>query len=372
MVKRKDGLWQEQIKLPGMKKPKYFYGKTQKEVKKKMTQWQKEQESGHLFNAVADAWQVLHEKQVSYNGSVVYNASLNRAKDHFDQREISSIRPDEIDAYILYLAGRGYSKKTISNDRNMLNMIFNYAIINRMLSINPCSAVKLPAGLPKKERDIPSDEQLKKVVEGMGLDFGLFPIMLLYTGLRRGELLALKWSDIDPKNNVIHVTKSVYFVGESPQLKLPKTESGKRDVILLDALKNVISVNGKKGYIFGGESPMRKSEVRRKWIAWCREAGLATKIERTSGKSKNGQERTQVDWKPDITPHQLRHAYATILFDAGVSVKDAQDLLGHSSIQVTMDIYTHIRKKRKEDTAEALNKFVSDGKVVSIKTGNAV
>lgn len=372
MVKRKDGYWQEQIKLPGMKKAKYFYGKTQKEVKHKMAEFQKEQEKGEKFEAVADAWFIAHERKVTYNGSAAYNASMNRAKEYFKGRDIKSIRPDEVDAYLLWMAGKGYAKKTVSNDRNMLNMIFNYAIINRMISLNPCSAVKLPSGLPQKKRDVPTDEQLKKVMNGKDLDFGLFPIMLLYTGLRRGELLALKWSDIDYKNKVIHVTKSIYFVGESPQIKLPKTESGKRDVILLDALESIMQGSKKKGYIFGGDAPLSKSAVRRKWISWCKEASLATKIERSSGKDRNGKERIQTDWKPDITPHQLRHAYATILFDAGVSVKDAQDLLGHSSIQITMDIYTHIRKKRKEETAGTLNKFVSDGKVVSIKDGNAV
>ena len=62
-----------------------------------------------------------------------------------------------------------------------------------------------------------------------------------------------------------------------------------------------------------------------------------------------------------ITPHQLRHAFATILFDAGIDVKVAQELLGHSSIQVTRDIYTHIRKSRMESTAETLNKYLSGG-----------
>ena len=60
-----------------------------------------------------------------------------------------------------------------------------------------------------------------------------------------------------------------------------------------------------------------------------------------------------------ITPHQLRHAFATILFDAGIDVKVAQELLGHSSIQVTRDIYTHIRKGRMESTAETLNNYLS-------------
>lgn len=344
MVKRKDGLWQEQIKLPGMKKPKYFYGKTQKEVKKKMAAWQQEQADGEHFERVADAWAVWHEAQVSYNASEAYNAALRRAKEHFKGRHMESIGADEIDAYIRLQAGRGYARRTVQLHLDMLNMIFNYAIVNRLAAVNPCVAVKLPGGLPKTKREIPTDDQLQKVKEGVSLEFGLFPFMLLYTGLRRGELLALRWEDIDRKSKVIHINKSVYFVGNTPQIKLPKTEAGRRDVVLLDILDQHLPW-GKRGYVFGGENPLTKSMVRKRWLSWCKAAGLASKDDRG-------------EWKQDITPHQLRHAFATILFDAGIDEKDAQDILGHASIQVTRDIYTHVRQSRRESTANKLNLYV--------------
>lgn len=372
MLKRKDGRWQEQIKLPGMKKPKYFYGKTQREVKKKIAEWQKEQGESEKFEKVADAWAVVHESQVGYNGHEAYKASMRRVKEIFSSREMKDITASEVDAFIRSLAAKGYARRTVQQHRDLLNMIFNYAIINGFVSINPCSAVKIPNGLAKKERKLPSDEELKKVVDGSGLEFGLFPIMLLYTGLRRAELLALTWNDIDRKEKVIHVKKSVYFVGNSPQIKIPKTEAGQRDVILLDALSEILPDKNEKSYIFGGSSPLSKSSVRSKWIAWCREAGLATKITRSSGKDKNGKERTQTDWRPDITPHQLRHAYATVLYEAKVGLKDAQDLLGHSTAQVTMDVYTHIRKNRKSKVAEQINQYISDSNVIDIKTRKSV
>lgn len=98
MIKRKDGRWQEQITLQGMKKPKYFYGKTQKEVKQKMAAWQKDQVSGKLFATCADAWDREHTEQVEYNTSVMYRAPLRRAKEHFAGRKIQDIGADEIDA----------------------------------------------------------------------------------------------------------------------------------------------------------------------------------------------------------------------------------------------------------------------------------
>lgn len=340
MIKRKDGLWQERISLPGMAKPKYFYAKTQKELKKKIAAWNQEQAAGKTFEACADAWERWHEGQVSYNGAEAYRASMKRTKEQFKGRGIDDIRPDEIDAYIRYLAGRGYARRTVQLYLDMLRMIWDYSIVQGWTTFNPCGAVKLPSGLPKGRRAIPDDDQIEKVKAGVFLEFGLFPYMLLYTGMRRGELLALRWEDIDREKKVIHINKAVYFAKNTPKIKEPKTESGKREMVLLDALAAVLPKGG-KGYVFGGEKLLTKTQVRKRWLKWCREAGLA-----------EGQ-------RCIITPHQLRHEFATTLFDAGVDVKVAQELLGHSSIQVTRDIYTHIRRSRMESTAETLNKFLS-------------
>lgn len=356
MLKRSDGRWQEKITLPGMKKPKYFYGKNQKEVKQKMVAWQKEQTQGKSFEAAADAWDVWHADQVSYNGAEAYRAALKRTKEHFGGRMVQDIWPDEIDAYIRYLAGRGYARRTVQLHLDMLNMIYDYAIVNRWAESNPCNAVKLPSGLPKGRRDIPTDEELEKVRAGLEYDFGLFPFMLLYTGLRRGELLALRWEDIDREKKLIRVERAVYFAGNTPQIKEPKTEAGKRSVVLLDALRDALPQAG-AGYIFGGEKPLTKIQVRKRWLNWCRSAGLATGTT-TQKEGKNGRSYESTTWEADITPHQLRHAFATILFDAGIDVKDAQEILGHASIQVTRDIYTHIRQQRREDTADRLNAFL--------------
>ena len=341
-----------------MSKPKYFYGKTQKEVKQKMAAWKQEQTRGKSFEAAADAWDVWHTDQVSYNGAEAYRAALKRTKEHFSGRMVQDIGPDEVDAYIRYLAGRGYARRTVQLHLDMLNMIYDYAIVNRWAESNPCNAVKLPSGLPKGRRDIPTDAELEKVRAGLEYEFGLFPFMLLYTGLRRGELLALRWEDIDRDKKLIRVERAVYFSGNTPQIKEPKTEAGKRSVVLLDALRDVLPEPG-TGYIFGGEKPLTKIQVRKRWLNWCRDAGLATGTT-TQKKGKNGREYESISWEADITPHQLRHAFATILFDAGIDVKDAQEILGHSSIQVTRDIYTHIRQQRRENTAERLNAFLQN------------
>lgn len=341
MLKRSDGRWQDQITLPGMSKPKYFYGKTKKEVKQKMAQWRQEQTASRKFQKVSEEWEIEHEKRSSYNTMRAYQAPLKRLREQFGDSKPEDITPDEVSAYLRYLAGRGYSQRTMSMEFAILNMVFDYAIVKGYASTNPCGPVKLPSGLPKAKRDMPTEEQLEAVKKGVKEPFGLFPYMLLYTGMRRGELLALRWEDIDLEAGVIHVTKSVYFAGSASIVKEPKTESGKRVVVLLDALREVLPEPG-AGYVFGGEKPLTDYQFRSAWGNWAKAVGLGP----------GGMKGT------DVTPHQLRHAFATILYDAGVGEVDTMSIMGHSSIKVTREIYTHIRQERMEKTAEQINSFL--------------
>ena len=93
---------------------------------------------------------------------------------------------------------------------------------------------------------------------------------------------------------------------------------------------------------------------RRRWRGYCLDVGLWRWKDAPRAK---GRKKKVVQVKePTITPHQLRHAFATMCFEMGVSPKDAQQLLGHSKIDVTLDTYTHIRAKRRDDVAAKLNK----------------
>lgn len=192
----------------------------------------------------------------------------------------------------------------------------------------------LPRNLTASKRELPDDAALE-AVKSSSAPFSLFAKLCLYSGLRRGEVLALRYEDIDKAHHCIHITKAVEFVGNNPRIKPPKTKAGYRDAILLDVLAAQIPKG--KGYIFCREdgSLLSKIMFRDRWAEYCQAIGH------------------------DITAHQLRHGFATILFEAGVEDKDAQELMGHSSIAVTRDIYTHIRQSRRTQTAEKLNGFLS-------------
>lgn len=165
----------------------------------------------------------------------------------------------------------------------------------------------------------------------------MLPYLILYTGLRKGEALALTYEDIDFTNNVIHITKSVYHESTSPKIKSPKTAAGVRTVPILAPLIDKLPAKG-KGYVFstdGGKTPLKHDEYNTMWETYSAKTGIT------------------------CTAHQLRHSYATMLFECGIDVKDAQDLLGHSTAAMTQDIYTHIRETHRQQTAQRLNEKLS-------------
>lgn len=290
------------------------------------------------FEAAADAWEKKHWDRIGANTAETYKAPLRRIHDQFDGYEAEEITAQMIQAFLADLGKQDFSRRSVQMHRDILNMIFNNSIIENELKYNPCAAVSIPKNLPSKKRLLPDDEAIDAVRAGGDAPFGLFALVCLYAGLRRGEALALMYEDIDRKNAHIHVTKAVEFIGNNPHIKPPKTDAGVRDVPLLAPLD--VAIPEGKGFIFhrpdGGL--LTKTQYRKRWTKYCESIGF------------------------DITAHQLRHGYATILYEAGIEDKDAQELMGHSTIAVTRDIYTHIRQRQKDATAKKLNRYLTKKK----------
>lgn len=358
MNRRKDGRWQDQVQLPGMKKPKYFYGKTQAEVKKKMAAFRAEQEKGRLFRDCIRDWEAWHDDRVSVTTSRAYGPSVKDLTETFGDERIRSITSRDVMTYLQRLANRDYAYKTVSMRFSVLQQVFNYSLVEGWCETNPCAPVRMPSNLKRTVKTQPDDAVLEAIDATQGEGDALVPFMLMYTGLRIGELLALKWEDIDFEENVIHVTKSVYYMSGTPRIKEPKTEAGTRTVGLLRRLREVLLPRVGEGYIFGGDTPLTRADNRRVWDNALRQAGLY----------RNHHE------PPLVTPHRLRHAYATMLFDAGVDIKDAQSQLGHANTAITQNVYTHIRAARRTATTRRLDEFldsrqspVDDKKIIDIK-----
>lgn len=322
MTRRKDGRWYERVTING--KTKHLYGKTKAEVFRKIRELEETIADGTLFKAVAEEWWEEHEPTVAYTTATAYKSALARAIEIFGEEQIATIKPKQIDCFIRE-CGKTFADKTVKTQRLVLNLIFSFAVVRGYTEVNPVREIKVPDGLRREKRTSPSSEDIAKVKNGLDIPFGLFAYMALYTGMRRGELLALEWKDIDIEKRTISVTKSVYHESNTPRVKKPKTEAGIGVLPILDALlphlhpgSGLVFPNSKGGYL-------TDSQFRERWYKYQRLAGITS------------------------SPHQFRHAYATMLYEAGIPPQDAQHLLRHAQIQTTIDVYTDLRESRRKE-----------------------
>lgn len=328
--RRKDGLYETTRTDKRTGKRVHFYGRTIREVDQQIMEYHTSMERGRLFREVAEEWAEFHFPTLAPNTLIGYRPALKRAVEQFGDDPISSITPRDVKSYLVQFARGGRARKTVSNQLLIINLICGYAVEESGdLETNPCLSVSVPKGLPKTHREPASPEDEARVKASAGI--WLFPYLILYTGLRKGEALALTREDIDA--DVIHVTKSVYHVNNRPHIKQPKTEAGIRTVPILDPLREKLPRRF-KGFLFsddGGESPLTEMQYQRHWKDYTQQTGVTA------------------------TAHQLRHSFASMLHDLDIDMKDAQDLLGHSTIAMTQDVYTHIRESRRAQVADELN-----------------
>lgn len=337
LTPRADGRLCKAIVDPRTHKRVYFYGKTEREINKKILAYSQRAEIGRPFCEIADEWWEGAEPKLALQSIRSYKLAMSRAVTFFNDTPAKNITAKDIQKYLTALVKQGYSQKVVSNHRMVVNRILDYAVMEGDIELNPCASVKTPTDLPKTAREAASrsDEQIIKD----NVDLWLFPFIALMTGMRKGEILALKWKDIDFEKNYIYVTKSVAHDGNKPVIKTPKTEAGTRTVPLLLSLKaELLKRKGKPDeYIVSddGKTPL----TNRRFITLYDNYRKATGI--------------------TATAHQLRHSFATIAFEADLDPKSVQEILGHKQLSTTMDIYTQFREKKLSAAAELLNKSLS-------------
>lgn len=334
-TKRNDGRLVRAITDPRTGKRKYFYGATEREINKKIMEYTAKIESGRPFREVAEEWWEASKDGLAYQTIKVYKPALERAVEALGDMSVRDIKPRDISALLQRMAKADYALKTVANQRTVINQVFRHAILECDIEINPCASIATPKNLKKVHRDAATTDDEEIVRKSR--DLWAFPYIALMTGMRKGEILALQWKDIDFDNDVIHVTKSVGHQGDRPFVKKPKTEAGNRLVPLLADLKEfLLTIKPRKAdnYIISddGKTPL----TNRRYITLSREF-----------KEQTGAE---------CTAHQLRHSFATIAFENEVDAKAIQEIIGHKQLSTTMDIYADFRERSVKKAAEKLNK----------------
>lgn len=373
MNRRSDGRYKGSITVNGIRK--YFYGQTQTEVKRKIREYQDQldRKSVPTFGSVAEEWETEYSENVSHKTMSQYSPALKRILDEFADTPINDIEPLDILTFLKRLKKDGYSQAYIKAHKAVFSKVFDFEIMRRGSSIklNPAQSVRSPRGSVKKIHSA-TPEQEEIIRNSLDKPFGLFAFFLLYTGTRSQEALAVRWEDINFENRKITINKALTFPHNQPVIKETKTENGNRTVPLLFRLKTVLEAQKRKdGFIFsadGGENPLSQQEYTRRW----RQYALATGFRREYFVDNDGNELktlSELQKTPHkritevtLTPHQLRHSFATMCLEADLSPEEAQKLLGHADIRTTVNIYADIRESKQHVVEDKLNSFLTDAK----------
>ncbi len=342
MKKRKDGLYQltETIEIYGKKHRKTFYGKTIPEAKKKRDEFLRSRDPQEItFEDAFKLFKKIEEPRIS---EAAFNTKTERIKmfSAIFPVKLNAVTPQMIAVEINKLAVKNpkthkpTAKRTLTRYLAAVSNVYEFAISERLTQYNPTKYVRIPSNAPQTDREALLPLEYNLILSHTENDY-LAPQIMILCGLRRGELTALTYGDI---SDVINVNKSYDF--KSDTIKLPKTKSGIRQVPIPDKLKNILlelkEKHNSTDYVINNGG---KQYTEASWL------NLRKRLVKSLGFN--------------FTWHQLRHTYATILYDSGVDVLSAQKFLGHSDVKVTLGIYTSLSEKRQEKSIENLNKFLA-------------
>lgn len=242
--------------------------------------------------------------------------------------------------------GKGLSSRSIRMLSFIIKSVFNEAIFNELISKNPSIGVPIPQKNEEKKAIFLDAENANKVLQFFrGNKLQPLIYMTLYYGLRRSEVLGLKWSAIDLKNDIVDISHTVVENLTIVAKDKTKTAAGKRKYILLPEIKDLLlKVKAEqKAYkkAFGKE--YQNNDYIFKWPDG--------KLYRPDYITKEFQKVLAKNNFPKMRFHDLRHSCASVLYDKGWQLKDIQAWLGHADIQTTANVYTHISNSRKNDMA---------------------
>lgn len=362
IYKRKNGRFEGRFQLEGKRYS--ITGKTVKEVQKKMNDKRYELEHG-MYAAVENitveswfyTWIDEYKKQVVKDRTLNIYTSCYRVhiKSYIGKQSIKNIRSEHIQKIFNELAVRkGLSKGTLGNVKKTLNGMFEQAVINDMLYKNPVRGLKMPKTQEKEKKKVLTATEQEKLLESAKDNYYYDLIVFaLNTGMRIGEITGLKWSDIDYQENVIKVRRSLnYYSYSGFYTDTPKTKSSTRDIPMTQSvirlLKNLKKKQLENKLKLG--SNYKEHETIKNTVFTSETGGLIHEQMFNKALKKLC---VKCDIEP-ITPHALRHTFATRCSEKGMKMQTLKGIMGHTKIALTMDLYSHVLNEDKQQEIKLL------------------
>lgn len=365
IYQRKDGRWTATITLEakaGKRQRRSFYGKTRAEVAKKLRDAQKHRDegapvvSGRLtFARLADQWLETIRPSIRESTWNRYEGLLRlHAVPELGKLPVVKIGPAELSELYARKVASGLSPMSVRHLHAVLHSLFRDAARWGKTYRNVAALVSPPKA-SRIEMKALSKEQANTLLEAAESDrLQAMYYLAITTGMRQGELLALRWRDVDADSGSLHIRSSLQRLPHGLAFAEPKSAKSRRQVMLTE----------------GALAALRRHRIRqneeRLWMgaAWeDHDLVFANEI----GKPLDaGNVLRRSFWPllkaaglPRIRFHDLRHTAATLLLSQGIHVKIVSEMLGHSQISITLDLYSHVTPTMQREAAAAMDALIS-------------
>lgn len=325
------------------------------------------EEKNITFEQFAQEWLNIYQNtgKVKISTIRVRQHEISRLMPYFAKLKMKDITKKRYQDALLDLKKQGYADNTIDGIHRTGRMIFKKAVEQEIIKSDPTEYAVVPK-TQKSVEDLEREKEIPKYMEkeelalfletakehGLDQDYVIF-LTLAYTGMRVGELCALKWKDIDFEEQTISITKTYFnpkLNVKNYQLLTPKTEASRRvvdvDELVIKALQEHKSMQNKirmrhrniyhdQDFVFTKNKPFLgypeyPKQIENRMARLLKIAGL----------------------NPKLTPHSLRHTHTSLLAEAGVSLEQIMARLGHRDDDTTRNIYLHVTKPKKKEASQ--------------------
>lgn len=272
---------------------------------------------------------------------------------HLGHRKLGEIRPGDVEALLVKLTDLGLSHASRQMAHKTLRRVLQTAVRDGLLARNPASAVTAPSG-PRAAKVVPNRAQVAAMIEGSTGQMRALVGLLSYTGMRVGEALALRWSEVDLDKGTVLVSGTLQRDRDRRELVRTAPKTGRSHRLL--------------------PLPMPAVEILRSWRReqaserlaatwwgdgdWLLSTPIGTPLD-ASNVAKTFRPLAASAGCAGASFHSLRHAAATILLEEGVPMRVVSELLGHSTTRLTEDLYSHVTARLTETASAALTRALS-------------
>jgi integrase len=362
IFKRPNGTWGAAIQVGGQRR--YVYAKTRKEVQEKLLVAQQESQAGVVIPR--DAPKTVEDFLRYWLDDFVLHSVRPKSWDHYDlcvrrmvpyigKLKLSALSSANIRSMWTRMQSKGLANRTIRHCHSVLHNAFQLAVKWRYMSHNPVDGVTAPRAERREMRTLSADEVHKLFEVTKGDRWHALWVVLATTGLRLGEVTALRWSDLDLVKGTAVIQRGLQRQrGKGLVFVEPKSQSSRRTVQLPSGAVAILEEHRSmllRQRLAASDLWQDRDLVFPSLLGGPVDPGTVNAALHTA---------LHLAGLPRLHVHDLRHTAATLLLEQGTHPKIVQDLLGHSSIAITLDTYSHVTPRMHKEAALAMQDMLFD------------